>query len=183
MVENGKNEATESSQGRRFVRQLMANQGRIYGYILTLVSNWADADDILQETAEVMWCQFEKSGPITNFTAWGIRIAHNKILNYYTKKGRQHVLLTEEILEDVAARAEPISAKNDDYAQALRDCLAKLKVTDLQLIKVRYEQGNTIKEVAEQVGRPVHGLYKAMARIHDVLLLCIRRTLAKEDTA
>ena len=44
----------DSEKGKEFVRLLLANQNRIYAFILTLVSNWSDADDVMQETAEVM---------------------------------------------------------------------------------------------------------------------------------
>ena len=54
----------------------------VYGYILSLVPNWADADEILQETNIRLWEEFEKFQPGTNFAAWAIRVAHFQVLTW-----------------------------------------------------------------------------------------------------
>ena len=45
-------------------------------------------------------------------------------------------------------------------------------------IELRHE--HSTKEVARRIGRNVHNLYKTMSRIHDMLMRCVRRTLAEE---
>ncbi|HRS72819.1 MAG TPA: hypothetical protein P5175_13345, partial [Anaerohalosphaeraceae bacterium] len=42
-----------------FVSLLTAQQTRIYAYILSLVPNFSDADDILQDTTKIMWERFD----------------------------------------------------------------------------------------------------------------------------
>ena len=171
----------DSRQAREFIGQLMANQRRIYAFILTLVPNWADADDLMQETAQTMWCRFENSEPIQNFAAWGIRIAQNNILNYYAKRKRERVLFDDDVMKDVMDRSEAVCAEADVRIEVLQRCLRKLKDRDRRLIRTLYEQGVTIKQLAAQVDRPVQGLYKAIARIHDALLQCVRRSLALKE--
>ncbi|AQT67884.1 RNA polymerase sigma factor CnrH [Anaerohalosphaera lusitana] len=173
----------EVDKGKRFVRLLMASEGRIYSYILTLVGNWSDAEDIMQDTAEVMWCKYDQSEPIENFTAWGISIARNKVLNYYRKKGNYRVLFNSDVFDSVAEDSARASSDIDFRVEALRNCLGRLGERDLRLIELRYEKGNTVKRIASYVGRPVQGLYKTMGRIHENLLECIRRALAREDMA
>jgi RNA polymerase sigma-70 factor (ECF subfamily) len=167
-------------EGRQFVRLLMANQDRIYGYILTLVADWSDADDIMQETAEVMWGKYEASKPICDFASWGIRIAQNKIFNFYARKSKSEILLTGEILENIAERAWIAADGTDGRIKALEHCLAKLNERDRKLVRIKYEQNITVRKLAEIVERPVQGMYKVMARIHGALLECIQRTLARE---
>jgi DNA-directed RNA polymerase specialized sigma24 family protein len=41
----------------------MLNDKSIYVYILSLVSNTNDADDIMQETAAVLWRKFSEFNP------------------------------------------------------------------------------------------------------------------------
>jgi len=170
-----------SGEGKRFVRLLMANQGRIYGYILTLVPSWPDADDIMQETAEVMWTKFAGSEPINNFVSWGIRIAQNKIFNYYSRKNKSEILLDGEFLEDIAHRASVTATAADERIKILQQCLSRLNERDRRLIQIKYEQNITIRRLAEVVQRPVQGLYKVMGRIHNTLLECVRLSLARED--
>jgi len=165
-------------QGSHFVHQLTACQHRIYAFILTLVPNWSDADDLMQETAEVMWRKFQDAGQINDFCAWGKTIARNKVMNYYAKKKRERILFDDTLLNDVVEREEKTSLQAQLRVQALQKCLQRLRSNDRHLIQVLYGHDITIKELAAEVKRPVQGLYKAMARIHHSLLLCVRRSLA-----
>ena len=44
----------QSDVGKEFSRLLSKHRNSIYSFILTLVANWSDAEDLMQETAEVM---------------------------------------------------------------------------------------------------------------------------------
>ena len=165
-------------QGSHFVNQLTACQHRIYAFILTLVPNWSDADDLMQETTEVMWRKYQGADHITDFCAWGKTIARNKVMNFYAKKRRERVLFSDSLLKDVIEREERTSLQEELRVQALQKCLRKLRSNDLHLIQVLYGHDITIKKLAEEIKRPVQGLYKAMARIHHSLLQCVRRTLS-----
>ena len=165
-------------QGSHFVSQLTACQHRIYAFILTLVPNWSDADDLMQETVEVMWRKSQDISRINDFCLWGKTIARNKVMNFYTKKKRERVLFDDTLLDDVVAREEKASLQAELRVQALQKCLRKLRASDHHLIQTLYEHDITIRQLAEEVKRPVQGLYKAMARIHHSLLQCVRRSLA-----
>jgi len=178
MAKSGDLSKQQSDQVSAFVNQLTACQHKIYAFILTLVPNWSDADDLMQETAEVMWRKFQDAGQINNFCAWGKGIARNKVLNFYTKKKRERVLFDDSLLKDVIEREEKTSLQEELRLQALQKCLHKLRSNDRHLIQALYGHDITIKKLAEKVQRPVQGLYKAMARIHHSLLQCVRRSLA-----
>ncbi|MCP4451227.1 MAG: sigma-70 family RNA polymerase sigma factor [Planctomycetes bacterium] len=168
-------------EGSVFVNQLTACQHRIYAFILTLVPNWSDADDLMQETTEVMWRKFQDEGQINHFCAWGKGIARNKIMNFYAKKKRERVLFDDSLLDDVIEREEKTSLHEELRVQTLKKCLQKLRPNDRYLIQVLYGHEITIKKLAEEVKRPVQGLYKAMARIHHSLLQCVRRSLSTAE--
>jgi RNA polymerase sigma-70 factor (ECF subfamily) len=59
----------EHDFGRLFVRY----QSRIYGFIRSLVVHRDDAEDLLQETASVLWRKFGEFRPGSDFLA---RIIH-----------------------------------------------------------------------------------------------------------
>jgi RNA polymerase sigma-70 factor (ECF subfamily) len=88
------------------------------------------------------------------------------------------VLFDDTLLDDVVAREEKASLQAELRVQALQKCLRKLRSSDHHLIRTLYEHDITIRQLAEEVKRPVQGLYKAMARIHHSLLQCVRRSLA-----
>jgi DNA-directed RNA polymerase specialized sigma24 family protein len=64
---------------------------------------------------------------------------------------------------------------------ALRGCLDKLPDSDRQLVRHCYGDSRvTFKTAAEELGRPVNSVYKALNRIRRALYHCIERQLAVE---
>ena len=163
-----------------FVRQLVQSQNKIYAYILTLVPNWNDAEDILQDTVELLWRKYGKCNDIENFSTLGISIAKNLVFTYYRNKKKQECFLEQHAIENIAAHAEQITSESDDRIKILRKCLGKLSDRDSELIKLRYEKGMKIKNVAEISNRSVAALYKAMGRVHDAIMKCIKSGISRE---
>src|SRR5262249_13682086 len=95
-------ESLASGKSKTFLRLFLQNERRVYAYILTLLPNRADADDVLQEASLVMWDKFDAEHPPTDFAAWGCRIAYFKILDFCKKRQRSRVLFSQAMLERVA---------------------------------------------------------------------------------
>lgn len=152
-------------------------QKRIYAYILMLVPNVSDADDILQQVSSFMWEHFDKFKPGTHFGAWAVQIARNFIFDHYKSKRRSKIIFTDENLDLFAERAAESAARMEERVNVLQKCLKKLSEADRKLMRARYEEGLKIKQIAHRIGRPVGGLYKAINRIHNALIQCIRREM------
>lgn len=171
------NQKQNASRSDEFFKLLMNSQKVIYGYILSMVRNCPDADDIMQETMTLMWERFDEFEPGTNFGAWGIKIARFKILAYFRAKSRSEEVFDESLLMEIS---DCYHRKMDEMkirVSALQECLKKLDKRDRKLIEIRYEQGLKITELAERIERPVQGLYKALARIHTLLHRCVNQTI------
>src|SRR5438067_5082172 len=98
-------EPRKSAKVKLFLRLFLQNERRLYAYVLTLLPNRADADDVLQEASLVMWDKFDDGQPPNDFTAWGCRIAYFKVLDFYKKRQRSRVLFSQAMLERVAETA------------------------------------------------------------------------------
>src|SRR3954447_23725953 len=85
-------------KNRLFLRLFLQNERRLYAYILTLLPNRADADDVLQEASLVMWDKFDAEQPPIDFAAWGCRIAYFKVLDFCKKRSRSRVLFSQAML-------------------------------------------------------------------------------------
>lgn len=164
-----------------FIKLYLANERRLYGYVRAMVPNWTDVDDIIQETASVLWSKFDHFERGTNFSAWAIKIAHNQVLNYCKVRKKDKLYFSEETL---AALAESSSASHpniDERLTVLKSCLQRLQTQEKMLIELRYQPGGSTKGVSQQTGKELHVLYRLMNKIHAKLLLCIRRTLAEGE--
>jgi RNA polymerase sigma-70 factor (ECF subfamily) len=163
------------------MRLYLAHEHKIRGYILCLVSNWADADDIQQQAAVVMWKKFASFASEEHFLHWALRIAHYEIMNYLQKKRNRLPSYSPSVLEALEAKAAQAVQDEDRRREALQKCVAQLRPRDQELLRLRYEAGATVQAVAAAVERSVDAVYKALNRIHYQLLLCIRSRLVRED--
>jgi RNA polymerase sigma-70 factor (ECF subfamily) len=162
----------------RFVQLFLANERRIYAFILSLVPVWSDADDLLQETSAVLWSKLDEFRPGTDFAAWALQIARFEVFNYRKRKNRDRGMFRDETEHLLADQATARDLASDDRRDQLEVCLAKLNDRDRELIRLRYQPGATTQEVAERAGRSLKAVYKALNRIHEKLLECIRNGLA-----
>ena len=162
----------------QFLKLFMHNQNRIYGFIRSLVPGRSDCDDIMQETVMIMWDKFEEFTPGTDFAAWGMKISRYRIQKFRDKFKNKRLRFSGDAFEEIITRNGKALEKMDERLKALEMCVGKLKPRDGELIKMRYENGITTKELAKRVGRPIHGMYKSMARIHGVLYQCVNRTMS-----
>ena len=169
--------SAEPASTERFVRDLTENARRIYGYIFALVPNWADADEIFQETSAVLWTKYGDYRPGTDFRAWAFRFAYYKVLQFRKAEGKNVLRLSDQFIDAIDRDA---LAGDDLWKQRhelLADCYALLRPQDRELLDLRYEPGATTKSVAAQVGRSADAVYKALNRIHEQLLDCIESKL------
>jgi len=174
---------SDSSKTNEFLRLLMANQKRIYAFILATVPNQVDADDLFQETVLLMWSKFDSFARGTSFTAWGITVAKYQILSVRKRHSTRSVLLSRAAMDLLHDEAQPFVEQTDSRMQALRKCIDKLDQRDYELICLRYRDEVSVKSIAEQMGRSIQGIYKRIARIHDVLLRCVRKAISAEGFA
>jgi RNA polymerase sigma-70 factor (ECF subfamily) len=176
-------DAPGSGKGKLFLRLFLQNERRLYAYILTLLANFADADDVLQEASLVMWDKFDEEHPPDDFTAWGCRIAFFKVLDLRKKRQRSRIQFSQAMLERIAETAvEQADALGlDDRRAALAGCIEKLNPQDRDLLTRRFSHGASIQAIAAQLGRSADTVYKTLARIRRALFACVTRRLETED--
>jgi len=163
----------------KFVRLWTANSRKIYAYLLTLVPQRSDAEDLLQEVGVVAWEKFGEFDQSKDFVAWARGIARNKAMNFLHKSKRYRqppAGLVEQIHEEVSSMSGLLERQHE----ALERCLTRLSDKDRDLLRLRYAPGLAVPELAEQTGRSVAAIYKALQRIHDRLLQCVEQVLATE---
>ncbi len=156
-------------------------QQRLYLYVLALLANPADAEDVFQEINLVLWRKFGEFEPGTNFFAWACQIARYKVLQYRQQQARDAMVLDLQVLEQLSAEASEASEQLELQRAALAKCLGQLRPHDRQLIELRYAPGATGRSVAEALGRPANSVYLSLSRIRRALLACVSRRLAADE--
>jgi RNA polymerase sigma-70 factor, ECF subfamily len=171
----------DQSRVEEFVQLLTRDQRRVFLYILSLLPNWTEAEEILQNTNLVLWRRFDDFVPGTSFYRWACGVAHLEVLKFRDRRRHDTLAFTSDFISEISAAMADDGDLIDRRHQALNCCLERLRETDRQLILLRYDHQATTQSVAKTLDRPVKSVYAAVNRIRDSLLACINRTLAAED--
>ena len=180
------NVATLPTIGPRSFCGLLGEHDRaLYAYILALVPNVAEVQDIAQEVRLRLWGQFDKFEPGTNFGAWSRSIAHFLVLAHRKKSSRQHARFGDAFLESVAEEvAEEVAETVDELPRrqtALQTCLKKLNAETRSLLMRYYSGAKTVKQLAEEMGRSADAIRQTVCRSRRTLGKCIEAELREED--
>lgn len=161
-------------QTEAYLTLLNENERKLAHYVHALVSDFADAEDILQACRLTMWKKFSSFEPGTSFLAWGKKIALHRILNYRRSKSRKPLHTNDpKFIESVAAEIDRQSESLSHRSDALRHCLGKLPEKQRQTVILRYYDGCEIAEIAKTTGRSEGAVYRLLSRIRAALNDCI----------
>jgi len=166
----------------RFAALMTHYQRAIYGYIMTLVGEPHDADDVLQEVNMVLWRKASEFDHDRPFLPWACTVAYYEVLAHRKRRQRErHVFLDDALLKEVVAEAQQAAEQFDARLDALRACLQKLPAKSRALLAQRYgiQRANI---AADEHGdeRSVGAIYTALHRIRRSLLDCIQRRTEAE---
>ena len=166
-----------------FIQLLTSHQSRLYAYILSLVFDPHQADDVLQQTNAVLW-QKESDFEIgSNFVAWSFRVAYFQVLAHRKTQHRDRLLFDDDLIQSVAGVSEQSDATFVRRQKLLRDCLEKLHERQRDLVRRRYEIGASIAKVAEAVGKSVGAVTQSLFRVRTSLIDCVDAAGAREPDA
>jgi len=150
-------------------------------FISRQVPRDSDAEDVLQEVNLVIWRRADEYQRGTDFGAWVFKIAQFQIMAFRQKLVRDRLQFSDELLAQLARHEFPGVQAADRRREALHLCLEKLDRGDLELVRLRYEAGDDVASLVSRLGRNAKAIYRSLARIHEALMICIRRRLTAED--
>ena len=178
-----------SSEGRieLFVQLIGLHQYKIHRYLLSLVPNSHDADDLFQQTNLFLWREFDRFDEGTNFVSWACSVAYHEVLAWRKSRSRERLVFSDDFLMAVSSQLDLASERIELRTQALVQCVEKLPKHHRELIQLRYgelrygelrygEQGR-VEVIAEKVGRTTEAVYRMLSRIRRTLYDCVDQTL------
>ena len=162
------------------VNLLTVNHYRIYAFIMSLVTNQSDADDIMQEVSTVIWNKRESYKPGTDFVSWALTIAKFQVLKHRKMK-KLFVPLDDEIIEILAEESSQRAKDSQRRIDALKKCVGKLSTQQRKFVELKYHDGLATKVISDRTSMSIYQVYRRFAAIHSSLLHCIRNTLKFQE--
>lgn len=166
-----------------FHRLFLQNQRRIYGYVLTLLPNLNDAEEVVQDVSVIVLSKADQWVPGTDFARWACQIAHFEVMNFRRRRQNDRLLFSDDLIQSLAAKHEASGDLFEARREALRTCIGKLAASDRELVLERYQSQRNSRDVATSLGRPSNTVYKALSRIRRALLECIERRIRSGERA
>ena len=165
---------------REFVKHFQKNEAAIRCFVRSLMPSWNDVDDVMQDISLVLWDKFPEFKPGSDFRRWAYVIARFKVMNHNSKKKNNKLQFDSDILDLMAEESHDEIELRNLEVKAMQDCISQLPQAKQKLILSPYQNGITIKDLAEQIGKTPTALYKVLNRIRMILFNCIQNQLKSE---
>ena len=146
-----------------------------------MLPSLADASEVMQEVAVVLWQKFDEFDPTRDFRKWAFGVARFEALAYLRDKARDRHVFNDELVGRLADEAADAGPRHEAQREALDACLHKLPRHQRALVLAAYTKGARMDQLAAQRGQTAMSFYKLMHRIRETLLECVQRTIARED--
>jgi RNA polymerase sigma-70 factor (ECF subfamily) len=149
-------------------------------YVLTLLPDRQQAEDVVQEVARLLWTKRHEYDSAKPFGPWARGFARFEVLTAIRRKNVHGKYFSEQLVEQLAeervAHEEQLAAQRE----ALAGCLQKLDKPSRELVMLRYGRDVTMQQLAQQQGKSANALYLALHRLRQTLSECVNRTLRIE---
>ena len=164
------------SASEEFVQLMTSHQGRLFGYLLSLLGDPDHANDVLQETNMVLWRDHPEFRPGSNFAAWAFRVAHFQVMAFRQRRLRDRLVYEDDLLDMLAPAAKAVDDLYEDRARRLAGCLQKIAGPHRELLRRRYADGESLQSIAGWKGTTANAVTQMLFRIRQTLLQCVGRT-------
>lgn len=134
-----------------FLQELIKIKTVLERYVRYKISNYYDAEDVLQEVCLTASLHYQNLRDVKNFKAWLIRIAANKCNDYYRYKTREMDIPTDVAEETI------LCASNHGLRvkETVHDTLDMLPDKDKQILYLSYIKNMPQADIAVRLGIPV----------------------------
>ena len=166
-----------TDQQREVQKLFVANVSAIRGFILTLLHNRDDADDILHEVYLVVMNKADDFELGTKFLSWAFTVSRFTIMDQVKRRSsRRTVPLGQDVIE-LLADAAPDQSYSDEYIKALHQCVDALSPAAKRVIKLRYNGGLKPGRIAEDLGLSPATVYVSLSKARAFLKKCVNQRL------
>jgi len=165
-------------QEKEFVNLLVSPQSQIRAFVISLLPGVSEAEDVIQNTNEVLWTKRETFELGSNFKAWALTTARFQVmaLQQKLKRERKAPLDDDDVLmmisEDVERKDQNLM---NEKLSNLNECIGLLQIQDQELILHRYWKKSGLLEYAKATSRSVGALKVALYRVRASLRDCLEQ--------
>ena len=153
------------------------HHSRIYGVILTIISNPEDALDITQDVFLKAYQSLNTFKKASQFYSWLYRIAINSCVDYMRRWPQRRTLSDNPISDDVyyhheSARQLPspsMALEHEELSMFLQRAVQELTPKQREVFLLRYREELPLKAIAHRLGRSIGTVKAHLFQVHRTL--------------
>lgn len=167
---------SHKSPNPEFESLIREHRAQLHGFVLSLVPNNSDAEDLLQQVCVILWEKRDEFEIGTNFLAWARKVARYQALNHWRKERAKppEQEFSDHLLDVIQERSEEREREFLRHRRALQVCLAKLPPRHRKVVESHYFDGDTITEIAKQNHMKANAVSQLLFRARAALIACVQ---------
>ena len=150
-------------------------------YIGSLVPNFHEAEDLLQNVAVVLLRKFPQYDPAQPFAYWAMGIARYEVLGRRRTYARSRTVFTPDLAEQAAEVMPEVDAETEARQRALRECLRGVGTKAGDVLRLRYQEALEPQDIAGRLGVSAVSIRVMLSRLRSTLQGCIQSRLAVSE--
>lgn len=171
---------TESTH-EQFTRLWTTAQPAVASFLDTLLPDFRDAQDALQNVAVACLRKFDEYNSQRPFVAWAMGMARLEALRARRSHARGRLVFDDELIGRIAAASEHIQPEFERRSAALRECLKGIPVRAAQMLELRYGESLKPADIAGRLQMAALAVRVALSRTREALRECIERRLRSRE--
>ena len=173
-------ESRETGIRQQFTWRWLQAEPSVSAYVFAAISGFHDAEDVVQQIAQELARRFEEYDPDRPFVAWALWIAKSRVIDFYRRSKRDHLVFSDELLKQLGEVIVQRSGQRHQRREALEQCLENLPERSRRLLDMRYLDEMPASAIASATDSTTGSVRVLLTRVRGALAECIHRRLAAE---
>lgn len=155
---------------------------RIFRYIMRFVKNPDEARDLTQIVFIKALNHIATFDTEKKFSSWVYRIAHNETMNWLNRRNANRTVSIDDVesgaMHDIADSANIALEEwfQVELRDALRDALAQMPVQYAEVLRMKYFEDRSYKEISDILDKPVSSVGTLIRRAKKRLLVIVLKS-------
>lgn len=166
----------------QFDQLLQKHRGKIMLYLMALVQNVADAEDLCQRISVVMWQKFHEFDQSKSFLSWACGVARFEAFNHRRSRSHERLTFQTDLAQMLATSVERLDQEALELrTAALLECVRSLPAREQSFLQRIYWEGCSFESIAKDLGCTSRTFYNRMYLLRRRLSECVSRRLKTEQ--
>jgi RNA polymerase sigma-70 factor, ECF subfamily len=165
------------------IKTLLDARPRLIATTLAVLHDVHQAEDVFQEVMIKALKLRDSFSDEPSLLAWARVSMRNQGIDFIRRAGRLRNILSSLALDAVSDHLENPATEVGRKVTALRQCVASLPAESKMLLRLRYDEGKSGRDLASLLHRSEDAIYKALSRLHAALRKCADKRIEEMEGA